>query len=197
MLQKDLQKRLERLKKDVVLCIKFLFLIIGRAMRLIMRPVICRRVCTAIAMSGGVDSSVAAALLHRQVMSGITLLRNNAHFIVCINLFFQRGDGRVFGIYMHNWDINEERAGRFEWTSANVFMLCHASCGSTVCTSERDYKDATEVARALGIEIVRSALHVTCVCSHSSAELFYVTHHTSHITHHTSHITHHSSREPR
>ena len=27
----------------------------------------------------------------------------------CLHL--QRGSGRVFGIYMHNWDVNEEREG--------------------------------------------------------------------------------------
>ncbi len=31
-------------------------------------------------------------------------------FARCLHL--QRGNGRVFGIYMHNWDVNEEREGR-------------------------------------------------------------------------------------
>jgi asparagine synthetase B (glutamine-hydrolysing) len=40
-------------------------------MRAIIQLVARRRVCTAVAMSGGVDSSVAAALLHRQVTSAL------------------------------------------------------------------------------------------------------------------------------
>ncbi len=65
--------------------------------RNVRRRRLVRRRC--IASSPG----AAAAIIYKRIMPDL---------FPCDVCFSQRGNGRVFGIYMHNWDVNEEREGR-------------------------------------------------------------------------------------
>jgi tRNA-specific 2-thiouridylase len=81
-----------------------------------------------VAMSGGIDSSVTAMLLQRQVISIFKCIDSFSHSFVAYPQGFD-----VVGLYMRNWDpIDEE--------------------GGNVCTQDRDFEDMQEVCAKLNIK---------------------------------------------